>query len=87
MQAVHGVTDDPGGSAAPGPDDGPDEKQILEILRAVGDRFGPTIGSELLEARVRALYSSFAHARVHHFVPILVERELKKEFYRGSLSG
>jgi hypothetical protein len=62
--------------------DGPDEQRVRQTLLRLRDRLDGRVEPELLEARVRAVFASFAGAQVREFVPILVERAVRKEFAR-----
>ena len=61
----------------------PHDEHVSRTIRRLSDHFGRHVTRDVIEARVRALYSSFATATVHDFVPILVERQLRREFRRG----
>ena len=56
-----------------------EEQRVTQTIRRLRERFGGAVEPELLEARVRAFFTRFEGAQVREFVPILVEREVRKE--------
>ena len=72
-------------SADPRPEMARDGTQEDKVLRTVGrlrERLEGSADLDLLEDRVREFFARFETAPVQEFVPILVERELRKELLR-----
>jgi hypothetical protein len=59
-----------------------DEDKVLRTVERLRDRFDGSVDADLLENRVRAVFTHFETAPVQEFVPILAERELRREFER-----
>ena len=61
----------------------PDEKAALEqVTERLGKRF-PELAAATIEATVNEVYTSLADAHVRDFLPVLVEREAKKQLKRS----
>ena len=83
MQGIQARAEDADNCIATTGSEAPHNDRVLRTIRRLSDHLGPQVERDVIEARVRALYSSFATATVHDFVPILVEREIRKEFVPG----
>ena len=62
----------------------PDEQSALEqVAERLGKRF-PQLEAATIEATVNDVYASLADAHVRDFLPVLVEREAKKQLKKST---
>lgn len=61
---------------------GTHEDRVLRTVGRLGEQFEGFVDRDVLEKRVREFFARFETAPVQEFVPILAERELRKELLR-----
>ena len=63
------------------------DERVMRTVRRLCDRFGTRVKLDELEVLVRAQFARFEDATVHDFVPILVEREVRRELHGHANAG
>ena len=58
------------------------EDRVLRTVGRLGEQFEGSVDRDVLERRVREFFARFETAPGQEFVPILAERELRKELSR-----